>query len=466
MSTKTKTAQKKKLKAPPLILLVLGLIIAASLLTYIIPAGAFDVDPETKATLAGTFHYVEKSPVAPWTALGYIYDGMVSLAGTICLLLYFGGIFGVFLSLGAAEEIVNGIVVRMRGKADTLIIFILTFLMSTIGAFAANNALIAFCALAAIVSRKMKLDPLVGIGIFFYGTFIGFASGPMCAYIAQGIAGVELYSGFGMRTFWWLVCTFVVAAYIAVYARRIKKNPAKSLMGSTDWLDAAAVEDDAETTVSASAVVVMLLLFGGTFFIAYALNTLKWERGLCFAVLAVLAIISAVIRGKGAEEIVKEFSKGCAGMAFICFIMGAAAAIGMTLSKASVLPTIINAVTIPLARMSKGVSAALMFVLNAVINLLIPSRGGQAAVVIPIMAPIGDMLGITRQVVVSAFAMGDGITNMINPLDGSTFGAVALAGLGSSFGKYMKWAIPLTLILMVMTCAFLAVLANMGWTGM
>lgn len=257
METKASSIQTKKLKAPPLILLVLGLIIAASILTYIIPAGAFDVDPETKTAIAGTFHYIDKTPVAPWTALGLIYDGMVSLAGTICLILYFGGIFGVFLSLGAAEEVVNGIVVRMRGKADTLIIFILTFLMSTIGAFAANNALIAFCTLGAIVSRKMKLDPLVGIGIFFYGTFIGFASGPMCAYIAQGIAGIELYSGFGMRTFWWLVCTFVVATYIAIYARRIKKNPAKSLMGSTEWLEATAEDDESDDNVSVSAVIVM-----------------------------------------------------------------------------------------------------------------------------------------------------------------------------------------------------------------
>lgn len=465
METKASSIQTKKLKAPPLILLVLGLIIAASILTYIIPAGAFDVDPETKTAIAGTFHYIDKTPVAPWTALGLIYDGMVSLAGTICLILYFGGIFGVFLSLGAAEEVVNGIVVRMRGKADTLIIFILTFLMSTIGAFAANNALIAFCTLGAIVSRKMKLDPLVGIGIFFYGTFIGFASGPMCAYIAQGIAGIELYSGFGMRTFWWLVCTFVVATYIAIYARRIKKNPAKSLMGSTEWLEATAEDDESDDNVSASAVIVMLLLFGGTFFMAYAVNTLKWEKGLCFAFLAVLAVLSAVIRGKNTEEIVKSFSAGCAGMAFICFIMGAAAAIGMTLSKGNILPTLINAVTVPLSQLSKGVSAALMFILNAMINILIPSRGGQAVVVIPIMAPIGDMLGITRQVVVSAFAMGDGITNMINPLDGATFGALALAGLGSSLGKYIKWAIPLTLILIVMTCVFLAVLANIGWTG-
>ncbi len=466
MSTKVTAVQNKKGSVPPLILMVLCFIIVASLLTYIIPSDAFHVDPETKATLAGTFHHIDKTPVAPWTALGYIYDGMVSLASTICLLLYFGGIFGVFLSLGAAEEVVNGIVARTRGQADTLVIFVLTFLMSAIGAFAANNALIAFCSLGLIVSRKMKLDPLVGIGIFFYGTFIGFASGPMCAYIAQGIAGVELYSGFGMRTFWWLVCTLVVACYIALYARRIKRNPAKSLMGNTDWLESESEEDEADATVPASAVIVMLLLFGGTFFMAYALNNLKWERGLCFALLAVLAAISAVIRGKNAGEIVKEFSKGCAGMAFICFIMGAAAAIGMTLTKGNVLPTIINAVTVPLSRVSKGVSAALMFVLNAIINILIPSRGGQAAVVIPIMAPIGDMLGITRQVVVSAFNMGDGITNMINPLDGATMGAMTLAGLGSSYSKYFKWAVPLTLILMAMTCVFLGALASMGWTGM
>ena len=164
----------------------------------------------------------------------------------------------------------------------------------------------------------------MGIGIFFYGTFVGFASGPMCAYVAQGIAGVELYSGFAMRTFWWLVCTFVVAVYTACYARRIKKDPAKSLMGNTAWLEAAEEAEAASASISASAVVVMLLLFGGTFFMAYALNTLKWERGLCFAFLAALALISAVLRGKNIEEIVKSFSTGCAGMAFICFVMGAA----------------------------------------------------------------------------------------------------------------------------------------------
>ena len=459
------SASKKSRSAPPLVLLVLLLLLIASVLTYIIPAGAFDVDPETGATIAGTFHYFEKTPVAPWTALGLIYDGMISMASTISLILYFGGIFGVFLSLGAAEEVVNGIVTRMRGKGDVLIIFVLTFLMSTIGAFAANNALIAFCSLGAIVSRKMRLDPLVGIGIFFYGTFIGFASGPMCAYIAQGIAGVELYSGFAMRTFWWIVCTFVVALYIALYARRIKKNPARSLMGTTDWCAAAGDgESDGAAAVSARAVITMLLLFGGTFFVAFALNNLKWERGVCFAIMAILSIIAALIRGKNVEEIVKSFSAGCAGMAFICFVMGAASAIGLTLTQANVLPTIINAVVTPLSHVSKGVSAALMFILNAFINILIPSRGGQAAVVIPIMAPIGDMLGITRQVVVSAFNMGDGITNMINPLDGATMGAITLAGVGS-FGKYFKFAAPLTLVLMALTCVFLGVLAVVGWTG-
>lgn len=127
------------------------------------------------------------------------------------------------------------------------------------------------------------------------------------------------------------------------------------------------------------------------------------------------------------------------------------------------LPTIINAVVTPLSHVSKGVSAALMFILNAFINILIPSRGRSPAVVSPSWPPSATCWH-HPQVVVSAFNMGDGITNMINPLDGATMGAITLAGVGS-FGKYFKFAAPLTLVLMALTCVFLGVLAVVGWTG-
>lgn len=317
------SAAKKSRSAPPLVLLVLLLLLIASVLTYIIPAGAFDVDPETGATIAGTFHYIEKTPVAPWTALGLIYDGMVSMASTISLILYFGGIFGVFLSLGAAEEVVNG---HRHPHARQ-------------GRCAHHLRADLPHVHHRRLCRQQRPDRLLlpgrhrqpqdaagppGGHRHLLPTAPSSALPPVpCAPTSpRASPGVELYSGFAMRTFWWIACTFVVALYIALYARRIKKNPAKSLMGTTDWCAAAGdSEADGSAAVSASAVITMLLLFGGTFFVAFALNNLKWERGVCFAIMAILSIIAALIRGKNVEEIVKSFSAGCAGMAFICFVM-------------------------------------------------------------------------------------------------------------------------------------------------
>ncbi|MCC0694588.1 Na+/H+ antiporter NhaC family protein [Clostridioides sp. ES-S-0048-02] len=227
------------------------------------------------------------------------------------------------------------------------------------------------------------------------------------------------------------------------------------------------IENTKEENVrlSGSAVIVIVLLLGGFFFQAYEMTSLGWSRGSSFDLLEILAIISALIRKKTADDIVKDFANGLKNMAFICFIMGAAATIGLVLQEGNVLPTIVNTVTVPLSTVTKGVSSIIMFLLNCIINIIIPSRGGQAAIVIPLMAQIGDMLEISRQIIVTAFSLGDGLTNMINPLDGATFAAIALGGVGS-YGKWFKWAAPLTLILIILSCVMLYELTIIGWTGM
>lgn len=462
------TKGKQKRNAPPLIIMILFFILAASIFTYIIPAGAFDIDPNTKQNIAGTYHQIENTPISPFKALGMIYDGMNMVSRTINLLLFMGGVIGIFLSLGATEEVLNWTMYKLKDRGSNLIIIICCFMMSFIGAFAANNALISFSALGLLVSKKLRLDPLVGMGIFFYSTFIGFCTGPTGAYVAQGIADVPMYSGFAFRTVWWLVSTAVVTMYILWYSNRISKDPNKSLMGNTEWLDDLDDIDQEEierVDLTASSVITMVLLFGGFVFMAYAISKLKWSQSIAFSVTAMLAIIAAFVRGRNVDDIIKEFSNGLKSMAFICFAIGAAATIGLVLQAGNILPTVINSVTSPLSMVSKGVSTIIMFILNAIINVIIPSRGGQAAIVIPIMAPIGDMLGITRQVVVTAFNLGDGITNMINPLDGATFGALSLSGV-ALYGRWFKWAAPLTAILMILSSIMLYFVAVVGWTGL
>jgi len=464
-SQQKEASSKKKFKFPPLLVLILIMLLLASISTYLIPAGAFDQDEATGQLLAGTFHTIASSPVSPWNALSMIYEGMNNNADTINLVLFFGGIIGIFLSTGAVEDFLNWVIYRLKDRGIVAIVVLCTFMMSALGAFAASDALIAFVAVGVIICHKLRLDPLVSVGIFYYGCFVGFCTGPICAHVAQSIAGIPIYSGFLVRTVWWLFLTGVTVVYILWYCRRIRRDPTKSAMGNTLWLQdcVSETEEVVEVSFNLSSMLIVILMFGGFFFSAFALTTLGWHYGNVFASLSIVAVICAFLRKKTLEEIIDAFAGGLRDMAFIVFIIGAAATIGGVLKAGNVLPTIVYAVTLPLSAVSKGVSAIIMFIMNALINIMIPSRGAQAALVIPIMTPIADMLGITRQVAVTAFNLGDGLTNMINPLDGCTIGALALAGV--SYDKWFKWCLPISLILMGLSCVFLYFLSMAGWVG-
>lgn len=459
--------EKKQRTSPPILLLILGLIVVASALTYMIPAGAYDISQETGQYVAGSFHVIEATPVAPWNAIGLIYDSLLDNAGTIMMLLYYGGIIGVFIATGATEDFLAWLLYRLRDKGFIAVIIISTVMMSALGAFASTDALITFVAVGVIICRKLRLDPLVSVGVFYFGCFVGFCAGPTCAYVAQNLAGLPLYSGFLVRTTIWLFFTAVSIVYIVWYSKRILKNPQKSFMGDTRWLDNCAKPGEVEKTeLAMSSPVIVTLMFGSFFFSAYALSEtgLNWTKGQTFACLAAVAIICGLIRRQTVTEIMDAFTAGVKDMAFICFIVGVAGCIGTVLAAGNILPTIVNAITVPLSLVGKGVSVIVMLIMNLFINILIPSRGAQAALVIPLMNPITDILDITRQVSVTAFNLGDGLSNMINPLDGCTIGAITLAGV--SYKQWFKWCFPITVILVILSAFILYFLASIGWTGL
>ena len=144
------SSKKKAFKFPPLLVLILIMLLLASVATYLVPAGAFEKDEATGQFLAGTFHTIASSPVSPWAALSMIYDGMNNNADTINLVLFFGGIIGIFLSTGAVEEFLNWVIYRLKDKGLVAIVVLCTFMMSALGAFAASDALIAFVAVGVI----------------------------------------------------------------------------------------------------------------------------------------------------------------------------------------------------------------------------------------------------------------------------------------------------------------------------
>ncbi len=458
--------EKKQRTSPPLLLLVLVFLVIASFLTYLVPAGAYDVSETTGQYIVGSFHFIDASPVAPWNAIGLIYDSLLDNADTIMLVLYYGGIIGIFMATGATEDFLAWILYKLKDRGFIAVIVISTVMMSTLGAFANNDALIAFVAVGVIICRKLRLDPLVSMGIFYFGCFVGFCAGPTCAQVAQNLAGLPIYSGFLVRTVIWLFLTAVSIIYIIWYSKRILKDPAKGFMGDTKWLEECAAPGEVEKVdLKVSSPVIVALMFGGFFFSAYALSAagLHWSKGQTFATLAAVAVVCGLIRKLTVTQIMDAFARGIKDMAFICFIIGAAGGIGTVLKAGNILPTVVNAVTAPLSQMGKGLSVIVMFIMNLFINILIPSRGAQAALMIPLMNPIADILDITRQVMVTAFNFGDGLSNMINPLDGCTIGALALAGI--SYKQWFKWCFPITVVLVIIGAILLYFLGVAGWSG-
>lgn len=464
-----KTKEKKHFKVPHLFAIVMILLVAASILTYIVPAGVFDVDPETGRVIGGTFHFVERTPVNLWQTLLTMQPGMVATAQIGMNLLYIGGMIGIFLKTGAIDDLIKYAVSRLQDKGVTILLPSVMFLMSLLGCFAANDTFAAFTVIGLIFARRLKLDPIIAVMAFFGASYIGFAAGPnMIAKTAQLIAEIPMFSGFAMRMLVWLLLTVVAIIYTMRYAKKIIADPSRSLMGDTDWLSTEGGTDLDDSMVAEfdwRSILSTVIFFGQ--YVIIAVGTVKYGWGLHYtpAVLTITTFVIAIlIYRMKLEEMGKAFAKGVSDVAFICVVIGLAKAISLVLEQGQVLNTIVYYISLPLSSMGKGLSSIMMYIFNTLFNFLIPSGSGQAAVLMPLMTPIGDLLGIERQVVVSAFCWGDGLSNLLWPTVGVTVGALGIANV--SYDKWLKFILPLFMLWTVIVCVFLFVLANIGWTGM
>ena len=460
------SAGKKRfhLKAPNLLVLIFLMILLASLLTYVVPAGQFDLD-ESGSLITGTYHAVAQSPVNPWQAVCRIFDGLVANAWVISIVLLMGGAIGAILSTGAVEELMGFAAYRLKDKGLYVLIPICMYLMSFLSALGGSDAFVAFVAVGIVFARKLRLDPIAAVAIFFMSSFVGFFSGPFCM-TAQIIARVTPLSGFVLRLVWLLVSSTICVLYTVRYCARVAKDPAKSLMGDAGWLAECDQPSDALQAVPfrPRSAVVVVLLFGTFIFVTVGIMTIGWGYAQFAAAMMLLLIVCGIIYRMGPNAIADAFAKGVMSMSFVAVVIGMAKAISLVLEDGNILHTLINGVTTPLSSVPQGVATVLMFLSNLIINIFIPSGTGQAAVVLPLMCPIGDLLGIPRQVVVSAFVYGDGLTNLCIPTFGALMGALGMAKV--PFGRWLRFVFPFILLMFAINSVLLFVLTAIGWTGM
>lgn len=309
------------------------------------------------------------------------------------------------------------------------------------------NAVVAFIPLGLAVAEVMKLDRVAAMAFLYLGTYAGFNSSFMSAssvQIAQQMADLPLLSGMSFRVVVTTVIVLVTIAYVMRYAIRVKSHPETSLMPVTEYPFDENMTTEVDDKFTGRDVIILILVFGGLAFYVYGCIKYKWGYDYMAAIMLICCVAAGFVGKMNANEIAKTFVDGTKKMVYAGFLIGLASAISVILTDAQIIHTIIYYISIPLVLLPKALAAIFMFIINLIFNFFVSSASGQAAIVMPIMVPMADILEIPRQVAVLAYQYGDGFSNCIIPTSG-----VLMASLGVAkvpFQKWLKFMLPLFLV--------------------
>lgn len=450
------------------ILIVAIILVIVAVLTYIIPAGSFDrvENPETGYdTLdVDSFAFTEGTPIKPFDFFKSLTVGMQSAAPIIFFLLIIGGYFQVVESTGALKAALANMVKKLKGK-EILLIPITVFVCGIVSATAGTwEEYLALLPLFYVIFVSSGFNSMTAMASVFCGAGAGYAGAMTNAFtvgVAQTIAGVPMFSGLSYRLIICLVLCTIASVFIMIYAYRIKKHPEKNDMKEID--DEHHEPIDIENIPKMKTGQKLTITVFALSFIIVAVSVVKFGFYMdeMAAIFVIAALLVAVICRMNPNNFIDEFLKGAADLVWIGFLIGMCYSISTMMSDAGILDTLVYYAGNLLRGLNAQVCACGMFVAQDLLNFVIPSGSGQAAVTMPFMAPLGDMMGVSRQTSVLAFQMGDAFTNLITPASGDTMAALAICHI--PYKKWLKFVLPLWLIWAVVAMVFLAVAATIGY---
>ena len=465
MSSNTK---KKGFSMPHNYVVIFAIIVLAMIMTYVVPAGAYDraVDPNTGRTVVvdGSFHFVDQTPVGPFRFFGCIADGFAEVADIIFFVIFAYGWINILMENGTFNAMVGTLMRKLGDRVELMIpVFMLFFgvLGSTMGMSEETYGLVpAFAGIA----MAMGYDAFIGCCMTYVAAATGFASAtlnPFTIGVAMGIAGVEYPYGLGYRILIFIVFQCVAIYYVMRYARKIKADPTKSFLYGTKLSMAegmATREELMALKMNKKNIACCVVFMITVFFLVFGTIQWGWYISELSGLFIIAMIVSGVVGGMGPNEIAQSFVRAAKDMMFGAMVIGLSRGIVVVLNNGNVIDTIIHGLATPLMTMGETlgnlghyVSALGMLVVQNIVNFFIGSGSGQASAVMPIMAPLADMIGLSRQVAVLAFQFGDGYSNMFWPN-----GIFLMAGLmGAPADKWFKFVAPLFGIMFCFQCLFM-----------
>ena len=461
-----KSGKRQGFAIPHVLILILLIILVCCGLTYVLPAGQYDVDPKTGFVVANSFHYVESSPVSPWDALIAVTDGVASQGVIIALLFVMGGLIYVVIESGAITSLINYAVWRLQDKSITVLVPAIVVLMSVIGALAGQDSLVTFVMVGLVLVRKLRLDKIAALSIFYLSYITGQAAGPTVAItrMAQETAWLPRMSGLGARLLIWAALTALCVFWTTRYCIRISRDPSKSILGGVESpleeeMGAAAGQKAPTLGIREIGTVLCMLVP----FAIYAVGAAAYGWG--FPTLIACAMVAVIVVGilnrTNANTLAETFLKGASAMGGICLMIGFAKVVGIVLTDGRILHTIAYGAVTVIGGLGDAFVSTGIFLFTTTFNLLIPSGPAKVPMLIPLFTPVADVLGITRQVLCLAFQLGDGLTNFVTPV--SAVLAAALGMTGVDIRQWWRYVLPYTGLTFVIAVVALTILQSAGW---
>lgn len=465
MNAQGKSKKKLSFAFPDTYVLLFMMLLIAFIATYLVPAGEYDRDKVNNITVVvpGTYHAIENQSLGLMDIVLAMQKGMVESGSIIFLILFMGGLIAMIEATGALNAGVKRAIDKTRGNEFMLIasITVLFALGGAIGVVA--NTVIAFVPIGLMLARALKLDPLVAVAITFGATMAGFNVGfvnPYTVGIAHAITELPLFSGLLFRIVIFVVVVAVTIWYTWRYVKRVMRNPANSIVADVPFAEQEQ-EDEAAGPMSKKHVAILSFVGLAFLFLVYASVQYKWTLDKMSAFFLLMAIIIGFIGKIHYNQFVVYFMKGAEKLLYGALCVGAARAVLIVMEQGKILDTLVQSLSELFSGLTPIATTLVMFAVNTLISILIPSGSGQAVVVMPIITPIADMMGITRQVAVQTYLFGDGFTNSIVPTSGTLMACLGIAGV--PYSKWLKWMLPLFGIWMVIGIVSLIIGVLINW---
>ncbi len=460
-----------KLKAPNTYLIIFSLIIVTAILTYLLPGGKYQmVERQGRRVIdPASFTAAESNPQGVDAVLMAPLNGFVDAALIIGFVLIVGGAFSVLQKTRAVDA---GIQTLARAHEKNALIRKLTIplfmvLFSLGGAvFGMSEEVIPFIMIFIPMALALGYDSVTGVAIPFVGAGAGFAAAfinPFTLGVAQGIANLPPLSGIGYRIFCWTLTTLVAIVFVQRYANKIKKEPHKSISAVIDAVRRKEwhVNKNAALHLTGRHKWVLGLFLAAMVLLVYGVLAYQWYIKEIAALFLGMGMVAGIAGGLKAKDITDGFIQGAKELIGTALVIALARGILIIARDGQIIGTILHGLSSLIKDAHPVLAAQIMFLVQTVINFFVPSGSGQAALTMPIMAPLSDLLNVSRQTAVLAFQFGDGFSNLIIPTSAVTMGVLALAEI--PWEKWARWILPLEIAFFILSFILLVPPFFMHW---